>query len=1462
MEKVVEPDCTPRCRSFRHARALFSVITQGTLAHVKSFFGNCHNSATVFDEHGRTALHVAASCGKWRVVEWLLGLRRVEVGRKDWESGWTALHRAVFYGQVASALPLIRASASLQAQDKEDLTPLDLIMRDLPAYVELRTTDPADAYSWGTNTNFTLGHGSQQSRQHPEPVEHLFKEGVSVAQVVMCKFHTVFLSHSGRVYTCGHGRGGRLGHGSEQTYMVPTLVEGLASQTCIQIAAARDHTVVLTDENTVFSFGLNYCHQLGVQPAPKFSTTPRQVAPKYLRNKRIKGVAAGRFHTVLWTDDAVYTCGLNAGHLGKNCFLSIMENRQIDLVLLYHRQGKPRSIPKSTSALPISPGLPKGDRTQVQPHLVSALNLKDIHIAMVTASDGATVIATQKGDNYDVFLLTDYQCRKIASKQLHLTQLAVFGGHLDSSLDRDTLQEQGGDDLVVLALNSANKVYVWRPSYTSFHRCSWNFRHRDLLVTDVSVHKNGIVLCTPQGEGFTGSFVSLKKKQESLTAKGTEAKDKTLSSFDSFSLSAVVEKFEKEEKDAVQLERIPFIHRATGVTSDPKGRNFVALQVDPKASLLEVPTISPSEMGKTFRTLMDEASCHDNIHDVIIQLHGQSIPAHKFILASRSDYFRKLFLSDNMEGSDSNNSEVLKVNKEVVKVEKVNHHIFLNLLQFIYSDTCDLLTQGYKPKFKIKVEGSEGKGGGDTGMLNGVKNGEFGDFSLDDIAHQSAFSVYSQGKKSQKQKNKPSKEAKSNQQAEDDSSNPVKVLQNTAKRFGVQNLAKRLEGVKLVGSKVEITEKKQTQRFRFTRTKSSHLYDLAIRCVDGEEVPCHKCVLVAQLEYFHSMLGSGWLETSADTPLELPIPSDVLSHVLEFLYTDDCRPVRESQNMELLCNVLTTADRLLITRLKEMCEVSLVNLITLRNVAELLEFASVFNSQQLKAACTQFICLNMAPLLEARCLEVLSEDVLDELGAAYRESIPAMCRRVITPYMDGPDLSTIATEEDSLDEEEFSMEMSQSFTDEPFISVEDSGFSQRRHRDSTSSNHEPVSGTPSQAWKKAKAKPKKRTRKRTDSTKGLNLSDLLPGYSPEKGDQQDVDLLSRSFEGVKVHDLSAGEDDGRSSHGDPEKENLAPPESDASSHHETSSQDGSIPECTSPPPTMQPGAVPKKGPWTWAGPSSPPSSAFDLRQIMAAEQTAAYRKVPSLQLQKTAAVQKPAAAQKTAAALRPAAVSPRTPPATKPASAPSPSPQGLVITMKMSQKERKRQLKFQEDSNAQKEQAAHLQGKPVSNPWGPTPSPAAPAMSFRQVLQEEEGGGRAAVTMATSPPAHSQEKTISWGLPVHGAKHHGNKPEKQADSPQSPRSPQSPTEQANPWQRKVPSSPPAQSTVQLSAIIESEKEQRENLVRAANKPLALIQIEERAMQELLEHYAAAGHPEEVITVAREVKVTATPVWRA
>jgi len=41
-----------------------------------------------------------------------------------------------------------------------------------------------------------------------------------LGQVVLSKFHSVFVSQQGQVFTCGHGQGGRLGHGDEQTYLV------------------------------------------------------------------------------------------------------------------------------------------------------------------------------------------------------------------------------------------------------------------------------------------------------------------------------------------------------------------------------------------------------------------------------------------------------------------------------------------------------------------------------------------------------------------------------------------------------------------------------------------------------------------------------------------------------------------------------------------------------------------------------------------------------------------------------------------------------------------------------------------------------------------------------------------------------------------------------------------------------------------------------------------------------------------------------------------------------------------------------------------------------------------------------------------------------------------------------------------------------------------------------------------
>lgn len=54
--------------------------------------------------------------------------------------------------------------------------------------------------------------------------------------------------------------------------------------------------------------------------------------------------------------------------------------------------------------------------------------------------------------------------------------------------------------------------------------------------------------------------------------------------------------------------------------------------------------------------------------------------------------------------------------------------------------------------------------------------------------------------------------------------------------------------------------KKTGNKLKLSQKKCSFLCDVTMKSVDGKEFPCHKCVLCARLEYFHSMLSSSWIE--------------------------------------------------------------------------------------------------------------------------------------------------------------------------------------------------------------------------------------------------------------------------------------------------------------------------------------------------------------------------------------------------------------------------------------------------------------------------------------------------------------------------------------------------------------------------------------------------------------------------
>nr|AHY35256.1 IBTK [Plecturocebus cupreus] len=1343
------PDCTSKCRSLKHALDVLSVVTKGSENQIKAFLSShCYNAATIKDVFGRNALHLVSSCGKKGVLDWLIQ-KGVDLLVKDKESGWTALHRSIFYGHIDCVWSLLKHGVSLYIQDKEGLSALDLVMKDRPTHVVFKNTDPTDVYTWGDNTNFTLGHGSQNSKHHPELVDLFSRSGIYIKQVVLCKFHSVFLSQKGQVYTCGHGPGGRLGHGDEQTCLVPRLVEGLSGHNCSQVAAAKDHTVVLTEDGYVYTFGLNIFHQLGIIPPPSSCNVPRQIQAKYLKGRTIIGVAAGRFHTVLWAREAVYTMGLNGGQLGY----------LLD---------------------------PNGEKCVTAPRQVSALHHKDIALSLVAASDGATVCVTTRGD---IYLLADYQCKKMASKQLNLKKVLVSGGHMEYKVDPEHLKENGGQNICILAMDGAGRVFCWRSVNSSLKQCRWAYP-RQVFISDIALNRNEILFVTKDGEGFRGRWFEEKRK--------SSEKKEILSNLHNSSSDVSCVSDINSVYERIRLEKLTFAHRAVSVSTDPSGCNFAILQSDPKTSLYEIPAVSSSSFFEEFGKLLRETDEMDNIHDVTFQVVNRLFPAHKYILAARSDFFQKLFLSDDttLECTDIYRKDEDSAGCHLFVVEKVHPDIFEYLLQFIYTDTCDFLTHGFKPRIHLNKNPEEYQGTLNS-HLNKVNFHE-------DNNQKSAFEVYKSNQAqtiSERQKSKPKSCKKGKNVGEDD---PVRMLQTVAKKFGFSNLSSRLDGVRFENEKINVIAKKTGNKLKLSQRKCSFLCDVTMKSVDGKEFPCHKCVLCARLEYFHSMLSSSWIEASSCAALEMPIHSDILKVILDYLYTDEAVVIKESQNVDFICSVLVVADQLLITRLKEICEVALTEKLMLKNAAMLLEFAAMYNAKQLKLSCLQFIGLNMAALLEARSLDVLSDGVLKDLSEFYRKMIPAMDRRVITPYQDGPDISYLEVEDgDIFLKEEINMEQNYS---EAMI-------------------------------KKAKTKAKKKPRKRSDSSGGYNLSDIIQSPSStgllKSGKTNSMESLPElltsdsegSYAGVgSPRDLQSP-DFITGFHSDKIEAKVKPYVNGTSSVYPREDlkpwEKSPILKISAPQPIPS-NRIDTTSSASWVAgsfsPVSPP--VVDLRTIMEIEESR----------QKCGATPK--------------------------------SNLGKTVShgVKLSQKQRKMIALTSKENNSGMNSMETVLAPPSKAPkpvnaWA-SPLHSVSSKSFRDFLLEEKksvtshSSGDHVKKVCFKGIENSQASKIvrysTHGTPGPEGNHIADLP--LLDSP-------------NPWLSSSVTAPSMVAPVTFASIVEEELQQEAALIRSREKPLALIQIEEHAIQDLLVFYEAFGNAEEFVTVERTPQgPLAVPMW--
>ena len=67
--------------------------------------------------------------------------------------------------------------------------------------------------------------------------------------------HSLALTADAAVWSWGSGGRGRLGHGDEQHQLLPKKVEALAGQRVVAVSAGGEHSLAITADSAVFTWG-------------------------------------------------------------------------------------------------------------------------------------------------------------------------------------------------------------------------------------------------------------------------------------------------------------------------------------------------------------------------------------------------------------------------------------------------------------------------------------------------------------------------------------------------------------------------------------------------------------------------------------------------------------------------------------------------------------------------------------------------------------------------------------------------------------------------------------------------------------------------------------------------------------------------------------------------------------------------------------------------------------------------------------------------------------------------------------------------------------------------------------------------------------------------------------------------------------------------------------------------------
>ncbi|OJD30334.1 btb domain and ankyrin repeat protein [Diplodia corticola] len=1014
------------------------------------------------DANGLTILHHAASSTSENALSFAAALLEhplTDLYAQDFENGWTALHRAFYFGNVAIARSIMdrdvldalghgssgvvqHAGGLVKIKDKEGNGPLDLFAatiadrtlrpeedtrvdafgeddddfgyddsgdgEDRPARRKLAPAMDIhgdELFTFGSNRNVTLGFGDEDDRQFPERIilrrpDHLLRRfyrehlehkqqdwpnmdasvndwsqlasihsmpvsdlptiirstPLLIQDVKMSKLSTAVLTTDpeSNLYMCGHGPGGRVGTGDETTRFQFTCIEGgaLAKKKVIAVALGQNHSLALSDEGEIFSWGNNGYGQLGYGlPKTLKDEDPVQLLPRQifgpLKKEIVIGIAASRIHSVVHTSSSLYTFGKNEGQLG------IVDSDARSL----ESQVTPRKVAASLFSSPIK---------------------------SVSAIERATVCLLE---NHEVWVFANYGYAKVSFPldgfSNYFLKQSFLTTKYDTTPNRICKITAGGDNICALSTNgeiytvavskrsesgqdstaSTTNPSKIRGALSQPYRI-WSLKKGYMAARDVDVDQDGSVILTTQA-GTVWRRVK-RAKIKDATASGTG---------------------EYRPKDYKFL-RVPGLTRVTAVRASAFGA-YAAVRKDCDVTKTQVQVDSPTLWDDVFPLLPfgDWATQDDELDD--------GVQASEMQLLTRRAIGSKDFeqdLKDVLFGIDEDDKTFDMVIGSTVSEVRIPVH------QWIFAGRSKVLRQG-----------------------------------LAEFQHTGTFSL---------------PEALSLE--EDDRGRILLVLQgmdvltmfNLVLYFYTDNVVDfwhyarqypklafryrqvRTELMKL-SSKLELKQLEPAVR-QMVRPRRSLTVDMELAVKDpmffengdvilelaDSELRVHSALMVQRCPFFEGMFkgrAAGlWLagrrEASTDPSEAIRIDLKhielhIFELVLRHLYADSGDELFDdfvsdnfgeflalNEFLDHVMDVLSVANELMLDRLSQVCQQVIGRYVNVRNICQLLNALSPCSVTEFKDAGLEYICLSLEAVLQNGVLDELDEDLILELDQIVREN--------------------------------------------------------------------------------------------------------------------------------------------------------------------------------------------------------------------------------------------------------------------------------------------------------------------------------------------------------------------------------------------------------------------------------------------------------------------------------------------